>query len=126
MLKITVDISKHEGTRLSRFENVTDEDAEPTPTETKDNTGDTGIPRNDEVSEERMYVTRVNWLGRRERTIPKKETPIAPGGTTKNLGDDDNGDEDGSDKEKKDVGNGKDTTQSKRSKRAVVNKNQAD
>jgi hypothetical protein len=112
MLKITVDISKHEGTRLSRFENFTDDEEEPTPTEPKDNTGDTDIPRNDEVSEERMFVTRVNWLGRRERTTPKKETPIAPGGTTKKLGDD----EDDSDEEKEDAKDAKSADKPKRNK----------
>ena len=45
------------------------------------------LPRNNETSEERIHVTKTNWLGRREREHPKRERPLAPGGETKKLED---------------------------------------
>lgn len=89
MLKITLDISKHEGTRLSRLDNYTEEDLDKElgDADKEDDNANEAIPRNDETGENRILVTKVNWLGRRERDLPKRKRPVAPGGTLKKAGE---------------------------------------
>jgi hypothetical protein len=92
MLKIKIDMLKHEGQRIARLENYTEEQLDDEITKAqqqdKDHTHKEDIPRNIETNEERILVTKTNWLGRRERDIPKRSRPIAPGGNTKRLDSD--------------------------------------